>query len=318
MIILRNKTPRKKNNELFFISTFSDLDGEFVKPVVPNTFLRREKIGDYKTPRVCFYTSIDEALTAMDQNLVGKELYVYHPRNITQNYLYKPTISEVPYTILLDEYWYLDRVELKYIAKIKIIKQGKELTYHYGPRSTKRSLYKWSWEEVLKPWEKKGKLFSDDTVTLYHVTKKENVPSILREGLKGSKATEHANTASMKTGLPVDVLKNKVYLSRSLDNLSAMEVNDKRVILKIEVPVSVFNTWKDLHDPIRNSFKNKEDWANYYIDYCKKNKPEFITKIGGISNLRKLCYQVWKNVSPENTMVIDKDIPAKYIKVMLP
>lgn len=66
----------------------------------------------------------------------------------------------------------------------------------------------------------KRKYYSNsDTVTLYHVTKKENVPSILREGLKGSKATENSNTASMKTGLPIEKLKGLVYLSRDLNNL---------------------------------------------------------------------------------------------------
>ena len=157
---------------------------------------------------------------------------------------------------------------------------------------------------------------SNDVITLYHVTKKENVSNILREGLKGSKATENSNTASMKTGLPIEKLKGLVYLSRSLDNLSAMKLNDKRVILKIEVPVEDFKKWKDVGDPIRNSFRNKYEWAEYYIDYVKKNKPEFLIKIGGEQKLRNLCLQVWENVSPENTMVLNKDIPAKYISVL--
>ena len=158
MIILRNKTPRKKASDLFFISTLSDLDGEFIKPIIPNNFLKKEKVGDFKTARVCLYTSVDQALTAMDQNLVGKELFVYHPRNISQDSLYKPSISEVPYAILLDEFWYLDKVEMKYLTSIKVESRGKELVYHYGPRSTKRPLYTWNWKENLKPWEKKGKL----------------------------------------------------------------------------------------------------------------------------------------------------------------
>ena len=157
---------------------------------------------------------------------------------------------------------------------------------------------------------------SSEVVTLYHVTKKENVLSILREGLKGSKATENSNTASMKTGLSIDKLKGLVYLSRDLNNLGAMELNDKRVVLKVEVPVEEFRTWKDVGDPIRNSFRNKYEWAKYYIDYVKKNKPEFLEKIGGEQKLKNLCLQVWENVSPENTMVLDKDIPAKYISVL--
>lgn len=156
----------------------------------------------------------------------------------------------------------------------------------------------------------------EETVTLYHVTKKENVPSILREGLKGSKATESSNTASMKTGLPIEKLRGLVYLSRDLNNLGAMELNDKRVVLKVEVPIGEFKKWRDIGDPIRNSFKNKYEWTKYYIDYVKKNKPEFLIKIGGEQKLRNLCLQVWENVSPENTMVLDKDIPPKYISVL--
>lgn len=133
----------------------------------------------------------------------------------------------------------------------------------------------------------------EETVTLYHVTKKENVPSILREGLKGL-----------------------VYLSRDLNNLGAMKLNDKRVVLKVEVPIEEFKKWRDVGDPIRNSFKNKYKWTEYYIDYVKKNKPEFLIKIGGEQKLRNLCLQVWENVSPENTMVLDKDIPPKYISVL--
>lgn len=178
------------------------------------------------------------------------------------------------------------------------------------------NLYKSLGWKVYKETPKIYFMNYGNTVTLYHVTKKENIPNILREGLKGSKAIENSNTASMKTGLPIEKLKGLVYLSRSLDNLSAMELNDKRVILKIEVPVEEFKKWKDVGDPIRNSFRNKYDWAKYYIDYIKKNKPEFLIKIGGEQKLRNLCLQVWENVSPENTMVLNKDIPAKYISVL--
>ena len=157
---------------------------------------------------------------------------------------------------------------------------------------------------------------SNDVITLYHVTKKENVSNILREGLKGSKATENSNTASMKTGFPIEKLKGLVYLSRDLNNLGAMELNDRRVVLKIEVPIEEFKKWRDVGDPIRNSFRNKYEWAEYYIDYVKKNKPEFLIKIGGEQKLKNLCLQVWENVSPENTMVLNKDIPAKYISML--
>lgn len=315
MIILRSQK-RKRANELYLVSTFPDLNGEIIKPTTPNNFLTREKVGDYKTPRICFYTSIDQALIAMDQNLVGKELYIYQPRNIDQDSLYKPTISEVPYTILLDEYWYLGKVELRYLTSITVEKKNKELVYHYGPRSTKRALYSWIWKENLKPWEKKGKLFSEETVTLYHVTKKENVPSILREGLKRSKATEDINSASMRTDLPKELIENKIYLSRNLNNL-VMRPNDKRVILKVEVPMFVYNSWRDLGDPIRSYFKNYKEYGDHYLKQVEEKNPEVYNKISiNLSEFWKRIRDAWNNMSPENEIVIDKDIPAKYISVL--
>lgn len=156
MIILRS---RKRNpGDLYFVSTFSDLNGEIIKPKVPNNFLTKNKIGDYKTPRICFYPSVDKALVALSQELKGKELYIYQPRNINFDSLHKPNISEVPSCLLTDEFWYLDQVELRYLAAVKVEGKEKELAYHYGPRSTKAYLYKWKWEEILKPWEKEGKL----------------------------------------------------------------------------------------------------------------------------------------------------------------
>lgn len=317
MIILRSSSRRKRANELYFVSTLSDLDGEFIKPIIPNNFLKREKVGDYKTARVCFYTSIDQALIAMDQNLTGKELYIYQPRNIDLDSLYKPSIDEAPYTILLDEYWYLDKVEVKYLTSIKVENKKKELVYHYGPRSAKRTLYSWNWKENLKPWEKKGKLFSEeDTITFYHVTKKENVPSILREGLKRSKAIEDINSASIRTGLPKELIKNKIYLSRNLNNL-VMRPNDKRVILKVEVPMSVYNSWRDLGDPIRSYFKNYKEYGNHYLKQVEKKNPEVYNKISiNLSEFWKRIRNAWNNMSPENEIVIDKDIPAKYISVL--
>lgn len=161
-----------------------------------------------------------------------------------------------------------------------------------------------------------------NTVVLWHVTKKEYVPSILKEGLKKSMATSSAKTASMKTGLPENLLKNKVYLARSLDYLGAMEPNDKRVILKIEVPVEVFKTWKDVGDPMRKAFKNAKELAEYWMNYVMTKQPEYyqrqLDKGETYDSLYNRIYKVWDNIGPDKTMVIERDIPAKYISVYTP
>lgn len=149
MIILK-----RKDRRLYFISPLSDLNGEIIKPKVPNNLLTNNKIGNYKTPRICLYPSIDKALMAMSQELSGKELFVYLPRNINFDSLYKPDISEVPNCLITDEFWYLDTVHLSYFTKIKVEKRDEEFIYHYGNRSSKGILYSWKWTEVLNPWEK--------------------------------------------------------------------------------------------------------------------------------------------------------------------
>lgn len=152
MILLRKKRP----SNLYYISPLSNLSGKFIDPSVPNNFLTNNKVGDYKTKRVCFYPTIDEALIALSQELTNKELYVYKARNICRDSLYKPDISEVPNCMLTNEYWYLDKAELYYLGKLRVIGPKKVYYYHYGPRSTKKELKSWKWEEVLdNKWDKK-------------------------------------------------------------------------------------------------------------------------------------------------------------------
>lgn len=152
MILLRKKWPKN----LYYVSSLSNLSGKYLSPGIPNNFLTNNKIGDYKTRRVCFYPTIDEALTALSQELSNKELYVYKARNISRDSLYKPDISEVPNCLLTNEYWYLNKVELSYLGKLKVIGPEKELQFHYGPRSTKRILKIWKWKEILdNKWDNK-------------------------------------------------------------------------------------------------------------------------------------------------------------------
>ena len=159
----------------------------------------------------------------------------------------------------------------------------------------------------------KRKLFNEKVITLYHAARNENVQSILKNGLKASMA-EGKDSSSSRTGLPKEVLKNKIYLSRSLENFEGMNFN-KRTILKIEVPENVFKAWKDVGDPIRSYFKNKYEWAKHWIDWTKRNRPDAYKKYGK-NRLYEMALIAWDNVDPKRIMVIEKDIPAKYISVL--
>ena len=157
MIIKRKLV--KKASDLYFVSSLPSLDNEIIHPRIPNNILVNNKFEDWKTPRICLYPSVDKALTALSQELSGKTLYVYQPSGIFQDSLVKPNLSQVPDSNLTDEYWYLRDLRLKFIAEIKVedVKDN-NLIYHYGPRSTIGKLSTWNWKEILKPWEKKGKL----------------------------------------------------------------------------------------------------------------------------------------------------------------
>lgn len=145
-----------KVKELFYISTSSELDREVISPKVPINFFTKNKISDWKVKRVCFYPSIDQALSSMyPQDLTGMELYVYSPLGIRNESLIKPGITEVPEAWITDEYWYLVPIELRLKGIIKVNgKKGTGMDFRYGPRQTLGKLFKWDWKEKLNPWEK--------------------------------------------------------------------------------------------------------------------------------------------------------------------
>lgn len=150
-----------RQRSLFLVSLQDNLDKDIIQPKIPQTLLVQQKHADYKTKRVCFYPSIDSAITALSTTLKGVTLFVYQPVGLHTDSLIKTDITSLPTAPLTGEYWYLAPIQLKKVAEIKILKPLKSLEYTHGPRSTKDYLYKWEWEEILKPWEKKkSKSFS--------------------------------------------------------------------------------------------------------------------------------------------------------------
>ena len=150
MIILR---------KYYIISTNPDLEKHILYPAVPNNFLTRGGLIDSKLPRIQIFRSIGDALSAtfLGQKLrPGSKMYVYEILDLNPESLIGPLdITKVPYSGLLKEWWYLKSCSPKFVSEIEIGKLKKEETYHYGPRQTKASIYKWEWSEIQKPWEKK-------------------------------------------------------------------------------------------------------------------------------------------------------------------
>lgn len=163
-MIIRRKLQKKIHpKDLYFVSPLGNLDNEMIYPEVPNNLLTRNGWENTKTKRITLYSSVSKALTGLGRegkSLKGAKLYVYSPSSGSQESLIKPGIQDSPIVGGTGEYWYLSSIRLKLIAEIEVEKKipGEEIIYHYGPRSTVGYLYRWEWKEILKPWEKEGKL----------------------------------------------------------------------------------------------------------------------------------------------------------------
>lgn len=162
MIIKRKVQKKVHPRDLYFVSPLDNLDGETIYPKIPNTILTRNKWEDWKTRRISLFPTIQGALMNLSSSgtsLKGKILTVYYPSGGSLISLMKPGIQDSPTSEGTGEYWYLDGIRLKEITKIEVLeKNGEKKIFHYGPRSTVGYLEGWRWKEILKPWEKEGKL----------------------------------------------------------------------------------------------------------------------------------------------------------------
>ena len=134
--------------KIYFLSE-SNMDGKTLLPRIPSNYMTKNGYEESKTPRVCFSTSIDGSLMGLSQNLKGKELYVHIPESEVN--IYKPSVKQVPDCKITGEVWVKDKVNIKCIGKIKVIKD-KGLPGHrymYGDGKS-AELYDWDWK-----WEEK-------------------------------------------------------------------------------------------------------------------------------------------------------------------
>lgn len=155
MIILRKNTGILEN--LIFVSPHPNLEREYLDPVIPKNFLTNKKYIDYQLPRFQLYTNVDDAISGKYlEETPPPTLYVYRATRLRNESLIKPTLTDCPYGLLIDEYWSLINVkpELLGIIEVETRKPIKREKYKYGPRQLGAPLLRWSWKEKLEKWEK--------------------------------------------------------------------------------------------------------------------------------------------------------------------
>lgn len=145
-----------KVENLYYASTLLGLDKNMLEPKIPKTFMTTNKIDDWKIKRICFYPKVWQAISGMTGGKLenGLTIYIYSPLNLRNESLIKPGITQVPSSIVTDEYWYLAPIRLKLVGTITIESIDKTLDYRYGVRGLKGEIIKYRWKELLKSWEK--------------------------------------------------------------------------------------------------------------------------------------------------------------------
>ena len=151
-------------------------------------------------------------------------------------------------------------------------------------------------------------VFKEKPVTLYHVTKKENLQEILKYGLLINKFKDRPENKLLgisKTGL--------IYFNLDKNKLVKPLRKDKDILLKIEIPRDVYDKMpKILGDPEWEISKKQRDYFKYKAEIMKKAYPESF-KDKSIEDIRKKATPL-EYMSPENTVCLLCDVPKEYIK----
>ena len=142
-------TPAKKvedyQGDLFFISD-KYMDGAILNPRIPDNYFTQNGYEDITTPRVCFCSKVNNCLTALGQNVSGKEFYVYSPSTREGLEVWQPNEHSVPDFKATNEYWVLKPVQLKLVGRIRCtgsVGDGKRFTYGGDFAQTYDWNYKW-------------------------------------------------------------------------------------------------------------------------------------------------------------------------------
>ena len=150
---------------------------------------------------------------------------------------------------------------------------------------------------------------SRSVIVLYHVTRAENVPSILRDGLKVKYFKERPENSLL--GLPKQ---EAIYLVKDPQKLVKPMRPEKDVILKITLPVSVYNNIKKHEGDLEwEIMKNRSDYGRFRAKIMKRAYPGSFEGMSVKDIETRSTPLEW--MDPSNTVCIMEDIPAKYIKL---
>ena len=110
-------------------------------PIIPDL-----KGMDHKTPRISFYTSINQAILALGGNQRGKEYYVYTPKSYDNHSTVKPHSNQSPTSDVTGEVWYIKDVNVMCLGKI-VVTDLTDRTYIYkNPDGSIGELYEWQFK----------------------------------------------------------------------------------------------------------------------------------------------------------------------------
>lgn len=158
----------------------------------------------------------------------------------------------------------------------------------------------------------KIKRFSDSSryVTLYHVTKKENIPSIKREGLKTKyyKQREYHKYMGIKdTGI--------IYFTKDKSKLVKPLKDDRYVLITVKIPIEVYNRMDKIEgDPeYWASNQDANTWKELVAESFRKTYPEKFGKMSTKEIMKDAT--PFEYGSPDNCVCIRCDIPKEYIYI---
>ncbi len=139
-----------RRNKLYLASLVEIGKNERLNPTVPNTIEIKHRVGNYETPRLIFYPSLDLAISGLgDIDLRGKIVYLYSPRPYPDKYsIHVPDpYSETP--LGNSEIWLLRNTFVEEVGKVEILKRiGEERKAIFDPRPLKKVYPKWSFKNL--------------------------------------------------------------------------------------------------------------------------------------------------------------------------
>lgn len=89
-------------------------------PRIPQNRLVSKGYENGTIGRVCFAPTIADCISAAPRGKAGEVLYIYLAQGVNPEYIYKPTINDVPDSKYTHEIWYLKPVNVKRVGVIVV------------------------------------------------------------------------------------------------------------------------------------------------------------------------------------------------------